>query len=183
MHYNAYRILHAISLPVKMSPVLCLNFGSASTVHAVRCLNSYCAQTLTTCRYSKKEVPLSKIGSFGTTGDSVAPLLKRVERCFCSFYKPKPNLQISDYHLPISIKEILEGKNIFFDENKRRSLAGIITNQAHQVLRFFKPIFKSLSLRNFAYEFAQHKEVLGDQLKPSKERIKNVTTSNQQRRC
>ena len=117
MHYNAYRILHAISLPVKMSPVLCLNFGSASTVHAVRCLNSYCAQTLTTCRYSKKEVPLSKIGSFGTTGDSVAPLLKRVERCFCSFYKPKPNLQISDYHLPISIKEILEGKNIFFGDN------------------------------------------------------------------
>jgi hypothetical protein len=41
----------------------------------------------------------------------------------------------------------------------------------------------TLSLRIFAYEFAQHKEVPGDQLKPSKERIKNVNTSNQQRRC
>ena len=46
-----------------------------------------------------------------------------------------------------------------------------------------KEFFKTLSLRRFAYEFAQHKEVPGDQLKPSKERIKNVTTSNQQRRC
>jgi len=41
----------------------------------------------------------------------------------------------------------------------------------------------TLSLRRFAYEFAQHKEVPGDQLKPSKERIKNVTTRNQQCRC
>jgi len=41
----------------------------------------------------------------------------------------------------------------------------------------------TLSLRNFAHEFAKHKEVPGDQLKPSKERIKNVNTSNQQRRC
>ena len=41
----------------------------------------------------------------------------------------------------------------------------------------------TLSLRKFAYEFAQHKEVPGDQLKPSKERIKNVNTRNQQRRC
>jgi hypothetical protein len=41
----------------------------------------------------------------------------------------------------------------------------------------------TLSLRSFAYEFAQHKEVPGDQSKPSKERIKNVNISNQQRRC
>lgn len=46
-----------------------------------------------------------------------------------------------------------------------------------------KQFFKTLSLRRFAYEFAQHKEVPGDQLKPSKERIKNVNISNQQRRC
>lgn len=41
----------------------------------------------------------------------------------------------------------------------------------------------TLSLRKLAHEFAQHKEVPGDQLKPSKERIKNVTTRNQQCRC
>jgi len=46
-----------------------------------------------------------------------------------------------------------------------------------------KQFFKTLSLRRFAYEFAQHKEVPGDQLKPSKERIKNVNISNQQLRC
>ena len=46
-----------------------------------------------------------------------------------------------------------------------------------------KQFFKTLSLRRFAHEFAQHKEVPGEQLKPSKERIKNVNISNQQRRC
>jgi hypothetical protein len=56
------------------------------------------------------------------------------------------------------------------------------TCQCHQVSLLVQSI-KTLSLRKFAYDFAQHKEVLGDQLKPSKERIKNVNISNQQRRC
>ena len=65
----------------------------------------------------------------------------------------------------------------------RRTLHKYQSMRAQVMPSPVKQFIKSLSLRRFAYEFAQHKEVLGDQLKPSKERIKNVNISNQQRRC
>ena len=69
------------------------------------------------------------------------------------------------------------------DQNLRRTLYEYRGMRAQLTPSHVKQFFKTLSLRRFAYEFAQHKEVPGDQLKPSKERIKNVNISNQQRRC
>jgi hypothetical protein len=69
------------------------------------------------------------------------------------------------------------------NKNWRRTLHKYQSMRAEVMPSPVKQFFKTLSLRRFAYEFAQHKEVPGDQLKPSKERIKNVTTRNQQCRC
>ena len=69
------------------------------------------------------------------------------------------------------------------DQNLRRTLCEYRSMRAQLFPTLIKQFFRTLSLRKFAYEFAQHKEVPGDQLKPSKERIKNVNISNQQCRC
>jgi len=69
------------------------------------------------------------------------------------------------------------------DQSWRRGHGKYRSMRAHVIPSPVKQFFKTLSLRRLAYEFAQHKEVPGDQLKPSKERIKNVNISNQQRRC